>query len=153
MVWKPGCLISVFRCRVRCQAVIGLLCLFVLVVSGGGSPKSCGALETERVEKKHLHIAPGVFWKHVSGSRPPSENDCSCSVSLTSCCIDGSYNAPKGSHAFLRSRDDPRPISGLRPTMIRPLDLEPLGKTDGHFCNFISIDQREFFLVNCAFLI
>jgi hypothetical protein len=67
--------------------------------------------------------------------------------------MDGSYSAPKRSHVFLPSRDDPRPISGLRPTIITPLDVEPLGKTDGYLYNLISMDQRELFLVNCAFLI
>jgi len=153
MLWKHGCLISTLRRVIRSQILMGLLCLFVLVFLMRVTPNSCNAFDTEKAHKNHFHIAPRMIWDHSSMPRPPFEHRCSCSFSMSTCCTGTIYHTPKRPYVSLSSRDSARQLSLLQASMIRPFDSKLLSQRARRFRDFNSINQEEFFLVNCTFLI
>lgn len=139
--------------RTRSRILIGTLCLLFLMCSIRVASKSCNAAVMEKGDNNHFHIAPGVNWNHSSMPSTPSENCCSYSSSASSCCMCAIKNTPKNSHASLLYRDTLRQLSTLQPDMIRPSAHVLLSQKDRCFHDFNSFHQKEFFLVNCTFLI
>lgn len=142
-------------CRMmRSRIFMGLLCLFLFVLSMRGISDSCNAFETERQQNDHFTIAPGIHWSHSSLSRIPLENRCSCSFTVRSCCIGPMSSTPQNSPVTLLPKDTLRRLSVLQAAAIEgPFDYKPLTRKQRWSHNFHSDKPTEILLVTCAFLI
>lgn len=145
---------SLLRSMIKFRLLTGLLCLFFFVLSMRGISDSCNAFETERHQKDHFHIAPGIHWSHSSVSRIPLENRCSCSFPVRSCCMGPISSTPQNSHVSLLPKDTPRRLSVLQVAAIEePFDYNVWTRKQRWFNNFNSSKPTEILLVTCALLI
>lgn len=153
MFWGYKSLISTLRSMIRSRILMEVLCLLLLVLSIGVIPERCHAFEAERTHENHFRIAPETIWNHSSMPLTPFENRCSCSSSTSPCCVDARHSTPKESQVPLVSGDTPRRLPVLQTTIMRPFESKPLSETSKSVRDLSSLDQEEFFLVNCTFLI
>lgn len=137
----------------RSRICIGFLCFLFLILSMNPALKECRAFGMEKAHKTRQQITLGIDWYNSSIPNTPLENSCSCSSSASSCCKGTMNNKPKISHISLSSGDTFRQLSVLSTTMIESSDYTPLNQKNRFFRTFNSLHSKEFFLVNCTFLI
>ncbi len=141
------------RSIIRSRILMGILCILFLILSIRAASKSCNAFEKEKAHRSHFHIATGINLNHSSMPRIPLENVCPCSSSENSCCRCDIKSTTKNSHISLLCGNTLRQLSVLYATMIKPSAYIPLSQKEICFHDFNSSLQKEFFLVNCTFLI
>ncbi len=144
---------GMLRRMIRSRILMGILCLIFLMLSVRVASKSCHAFEKEKAHENHYQFAQSLKGNHSSMPRIPSENPCSCSSSVSSCCMGTMNNTSKNSHVSLLSGNIPRQLSVLQAVVIKLSDYIPLSQEGRCFDNFNSFLQEESFLVNCTFLI
>ncbi len=132
---------------------MGILCILFLILSIRVASKSCNAFEKEKAHENHYQFAQGLNGDHSSMPRIPLENPCSCSSSVSSCCMGTMNSISQNSHVSLLCGNTVRQLSVLYATMIKPSAFIPLSQKEICFHAFNSSLQKEFFLVNCTFLI
>ena len=141
------------RSIIRSRILMGILCILFLILSIRVASKSCHAFEKEKVHDNHYHFAQSLNGDHSSMPRIPLENVCSCSSSESSCCMGAMNSIYKNSLISLLCGNTLRQLSVLYATMIKPSAYIPLSQKEICFHDFNSSLQKEFFLVNCTFLI
>ena len=141
------------RRMIRSRILMGILCLLFLMLSVRVTSKSCHAFEKEKAHENHYYFAQSLKGNHSSMPRIPLENPCSCSSSVSSCCMGTMNNTSKNSHVSLPCRDTLRQLSLLEAVVIKLSAYIPLSQRDRCFDDFSSFLQEESFLVNCTFLI
>ncbi len=141
------------RSMIRSRILIGILSILFLMLSVRVTSKSCHAFEKEKAHENHYQFAQGLNGDHSSMPRIPLENPCSCSSSVSSCCMGTMKSTSKNSHTFLLSGNTLRQLSVLQAVVVNFSDYIPLNQRDRCFDDFNSFLQEESFLVNCTFLI
>ena len=139
--------------RTRSRILIGTLCLLFLMCSIRVASRSCHAFEKEKAHEDHYQFAQGLSGDHSSIPRIPLESSCSCSSSVSSCCMGTMNSTSKNSHVSLLSGNIPRQLSVLQAVVIKLSEYIPLSQKGRCFDDFNSFLQKESFLVNCTFLI
>ena len=153
MVWRHKCLMSILRSMIRSRIFMGILCLLFLMLSVRVASRSCHAFEKEKAHENHYQFAQSLNGDYSSMSRIPFENHCSCSSSVSSCCIGTMNSTSQNSHVSLLSGNTLRQLSVLQAVVIKLSDYIPLSQKGRCFDDFNSFLQEKFFLVNCTFLI
>ncbi len=141
------------RRMIRSRILMGILCLLFLMLSVRVASKSCHAFEKEKAHENHYQFAQSLKGNHSSMPRIPPENPCSCSSSVSSCCMGAINSMSKNSHVSLLCGNTLRQASLLQATIMKPSAYMPISRKDRCFDDFNSLLQEEFFLVNCTFLI
>ncbi len=141
------------RSMIRSRILIGILSLLFLMLSVRAASRSCHAFEKEKVHDNHYQFAQSLNVGHSSMPRIPLENPCFCSSSESSCCMGAINSMSKNSHVSLLCGNTLRQASLLQAAIIKPSAYMPISRKDRCFNDFSSFLQKEFFLVNCTFLI
>ena len=144
---------GMLRRMIRSRILIGILCLLFLILSIRVVSRSCHAFEKEKAHENHYYFAQSLKGNHSSIPRIPLESSCSCSSSVSSCCMGTMNSISQNSHVSLLSGSTLRQLSVLQAVVIKLSDYIPLSQKDRCFDNFNSFLQKESFLVNCTFLI
>jgi len=144
---------GMLRRMIRSRILMGILSLLFLMLSVRAASRSCHAFEKEKAHENHYQFAQILNGDHSSMPRIPLESSCSCSSSVSSCCMGTMNSISQNSHVSLLSGNIPRQLSVLQAVVIKLSAYIPLSQKDRCFDDFNSLLQEEFFLVNCTFLI
>ncbi len=139
---------------IKYRIFIVILCLLFLMVSIRMAPKMCNASEMEKAQENHFHMAQGMNLNYYHMTHNiPFENGCSCSSFISPCCMGDINNMLENLHVSLLYRDILRQLFVLQTTMTNSFDYKPLSQKYRYLHDFNSLQQKDFFLVNCTFLI
>ena len=144
---------GMLRRMIRSRILMGILSLLFLMLSVRVASKSCHAFEKEKAHENHYQFAQILNGDHSSMPRIPLDSSCSCSSSVSSCCMSTMNNISQNSHVSLLCGNTLRQASLLQATIIKPSAYMPISRKDRCFNDFSSFLQKESFLVNCTFLI
>jgi hypothetical protein len=154
MIRENNRLTSILRSMIRSRILTGLLCFSFFMLPISVAPKSsCHASGMEKANKNDFQMGASIDWNHSSIHRILFDNHCSCSSSVSSCCMGHINNSPKNPRISLPQTDTLRKLPVLLATVIKSSDHTPLSQQHAYVHDFNSFLQKESFLVNCAFLI
>ncbi len=138
---------------IRSRILMGILSLLFIMLSIRMASMSCHAFEKEKAHENHYQFAQSLNGDHSSMPRIPFESSCSCSSSVSSCCMGTMNSTSKNSRVSLLSGNILRQLSILHAVVVKLSDYIPLSQKGRCFDDFNSLHQEESFLVNCTFLI